>query len=312
MDRWENSLLCCVDDNSIYNEVRFTRHLDDSFMSRGGMNDLHCHSIYSDGLHDPKDLVQLAVNANVGFFALTDHDTLDGLDDLHQAAQGKSLTIINGIELSARWKKYDVHILGLKIDPSQNILHQLIEQQKQSRIERAKKIGVMLKNVGVVNAYEKACVLAGHERVGRPHFAAVLVHENKVKDIQSAFKQYLGQGKIAYVSSAWITLETAVDGIMRAGGQAVMAHPLKYKLTRTKLHELIKDFKMNRGVGIEVVSGAMNAKDIQTMAVLSQRFDLLASSGSDYHGAGLSIIGIGRQMKLPEQCQPIWHTWNGV
>lgn len=276
------------------------------------MIDLHCHSYYSDGLLSPKELVARALDAQLTFLALTDHDTVDGLKELHAAAAEQPITIINGIELSVHWKKYDIHILGLGIDPTNESLEQLIQQQKTLRIARAQQIGAILKDVGVQDAYEKAHTLAGHERVGRPHFAAILVQEGKAPDIQGAFKRYLGRGKIAYVPSAWINLKKAVEGIVHAGGQAAIAHPLKYKLTRTKLHELIKDFKMVGGVGIEVISGETTPADAQAVALLCKKFDLLASSGSDYHGTGLSRVGLGRQMKLPAQCTPIWQMWNGV
>lgn len=276
------------------------------------MIDLHCHSHYSDGLLSPKELLSRALEAQLTILALTDHDTIDGLDELHQAATGQPITIVNGIELSVHWKKYDIHILGFGIDKHNDALTQLIQQQKISRIERAKCIGEILGKVGVENAYEKARALAGHDSVGRPHYAAILVQESKAPDIQGAFKRYLGRGKIAYVPSAWITLAEAVTGITQAGGQAVIAHPLKYKLTRTKLHELIKDFKIAKGAGMEVVSGETTPMDAHAVALLCRRFDLLASSGSDYHGTGLSRVGLGRQMKLPEHCTPIWHAWKGA
>ncbi len=276
------------------------------------MIDLHCHSYYSDGLLSPAELVARAQDAELTFLALTDHDTVDGLAELHAAAAGTALTIINGIEISVHWKKYDIHILGLGVDPSNQLLEKLIQQQKTLRIDRAQRIGEILKTVGIQDAYEKARALAGHERVGRPHFAAILVQEGKAPDIQGAFKRYLGRGKIAYVPSVWISLKKAVEGITVAGGQAVIAHPLKYKLTRTKLHELIKDFKMVGGCGLEVISGETTSADAQTLTLLCKKFDLLASSGSDYHGTGLSRVGLGRQMKLPEQCMPIWQMWNGV
>ncbi len=274
------------------------------------MIDLHCHSYYSDGLLSPEALLQLALDADIKCLALTDHDTCDGLERLHVAAKGKPITIINGIELSVQWKKHDIHILGLDINPEN--LNLVIEQQKTQRIDRAKSIGLLLKACGVDNAYEKACEVAGHNRVGRPHFAAVLLQEGVVSDIQMAFKRYLGRGKPAYVSSNWINLTEAVQAIVNAGGVAVIAHPLKYKLTRTKLHELLKAFKMDGGAGIEVVSSETMPSDAQTLAGLCSRFELLASTGSDYHGTGLSRVPLGRQMQLPSQCTPIWHTWKGV
>ena len=273
------------------------------------MIDLHCHSHFSDGSHSPKALLKKAVDAGIKTLALTDHDTVAGLLSLRQAACETDIQIINGIELSTRWKKHDIHILGLNINPEDAGLSQLIIQQNESRIARAQQIAHLLRDVGVQDAYQKACEVAGHLRVGRPHFAQVLVNEGVVPDIQTAFKRILARGRAAYVATNWLSIEGAVTGIIQAGGQAVMAHPLKYDLTRSKLHALITEFKEAGGCAIEVVSGEMTVLQIKDVAGLCLRFDLLASSGSDYHHES-SRIGLGRQRPLPLNCMPVWHDWN--
>lgn len=274
------------------------------------MFDLHCHSYFSDGALSPEDLLARALSAGVRVLALTDHDTIDGLERLHAAGRDCDIRIIDGIELSVRWKKYDIHIIGLGIRPNDLNLAELISSQKDRRIARALQIGECLALCGVKNAYQKACDIAGHDRVGRPHFAQVLINEGIVPDMKTAFTRYLGDRQRAYVPTSWISLEDAVQGIVQSGGQAVIAHPLKYKLTRTKLHEFINDFKMVGGVGLEVVSGEMVVTDMQELARICLRFDLLASSGSDYHGDKMSRIALGRQRQLPANCVPIWQKWS--
>lgn len=274
------------------------------------MIDLHCHSNFSDGRYTPLVILNKALAKGLHLIALTDHDTVAGLAELRAAAQGSPIKIINGIEFSACWKKYDIHILGLNIDPNEPGLNLLLEQQNANRKLRAQQIGERLMDCGVVEAYAKSCEIAGHERVARPHFAQILVNEGKAPDIQTAFKRFLKKGKSAYVPTQWLTMETVIAGISQAKGQAVLAHPLKYSLTRTKLHELITEFKQAGGLGIEVVSGAMTKPQINEMAALAQRFQLLASSGSDYHGEGLSRVSLGEQHQLPVNCSPIWHQWN--
>lgn len=271
------------------------------------MIDLHCHSLFSDGALSPEELLAKARDKNLLCLSLTDHDTIAGYTELDNAAKGSSITIINGIELSTRWKKYDIHILGYHIKPTVE-LAQLIEYQNQVRTVRAQEIGHSLEKIGVEQAYEKACMLAGHTRIGRPHFAQVLVNEQKTKEVSTAFKQFLGRGKMAYVPTFWMSIADAVSGICQAGGQAVLAHPLKYGLTRSKLHALINEFKEAGGEGIEVVSGAMNSIDIHEMAGLSLRFNLLASSGSDFH-SNSSPVSLGCQPSLPANCTPIWDDW---
>lgn len=274
------------------------------------MIDLHCHSHFSDGELSPSALLNKAIDCRVRVLALTDHDTTAGLLPLHEAARGSGVTIINGIELSARWKKYDIHIIGLNINPAGEGISALIARQNDARIARALKISECLVGCGVQDAYRKASEIAGHERVGRPHFAQVLMNEGVVRDLKTAFKRFLGQGKVAYVPTAWVIIEDAVAAITQAGGQAVIAHPLKYALTRSKLHALIEAFKEAGGIGMEVISGDMTITQSTQLAGLCSRFELLASTGSDYHGDTLSRVALGQQRALPVNCTPIWHQWN--
>ncbi|WP_044012364.1 PHP domain-containing protein [Legionella massiliensis] len=273
------------------------------------MIDLHCHSHFSDGKLSPEALIDKALESNVQILALTDHDTVAGLKSLHEAASNHPIQIINGIELSTRWKKYDIHIIGLNIEPENEELVRLIKQQSESRINRALEIAEKMRLCGLENAYEKACELAGHRRVGRPHFAQVLINEGLASDMQSAFKRYLARGRPAYIPTPWISVPEAVQGIIAAEGQAVIAHPLKYKLTRTKLQTLISEFKEAGGTGMEVISGEMTTTQIQEMVGLCMRYQLLASTGSDYHGDTLSRIPLGRQQQLPLNCMPVWQQW---
>lgn len=272
--------------------------------------DLHCHSYFSDGILSPEELIEKALQAEVGLFALTDHDTMEGISLLRDAAIGRSIIVVSGIELSVRWKMHDIHVIGLNLDEHCPVLKGFLEKQNKSRIERGMKMAELLEGVGVERAFEKACKLAGHQRIGRPHLAQILINEGVVSDMTVAFKRYLGKGKLAYVPTSWLTIEEAVHAITYSGGQAAIAHPLKYKLTRTKLNALIKEFKMVGGVGIEVVSGEMTTSQIGEMYGLCERFGLLASTGSDYHNDRYSRIKLGQQLALPLNCKLIWEQWN--
>ncbi len=273
------------------------------------MIDLHCHSTFSDGLLSPESLIKSAKEAKVRVLALTDHDTTLGLSALREVGKSSDIVIIDGIELSTRWKTHDIHVVGLHIDPQCVALQACIDAQMKCRTERALHIGERLRHEGVRDAYDKAREIAGHDRVSRPHFAAVLMQEGIVKDTHAAFKQYLARGKPAYVETAWVPLPEIVHVIHEAGGLSVLAHPLKYKLTRTKLNALISAFQEAGGVGIEVISGWMTPMEIADMAALSQQYKLLASTGSDFHGEAVSRVGLGRQPRLPACCTPIWVRW---
>lgn len=271
--------------------------------------DLHCHSYFSDGLFSPEDLVEKAVEAQIKILSLTDHDTVSGSSRMRIAATNQLLKVIDGVELSVRWKMHDIHVLGLNVDTENVALTELLKKQNEQRTSRAQLIAELLAKIGVENAYQKACDISGHERVGRPHLAQVLVNEGVVKDMQAAFKQYLGRGRLAYVPTLWLSVDEAVSGIKASGGIAVIAHPLKYKLTRTKLHALTDEFKMTGGEALEVVSGEMNVSQIGELAGLCERFELLASTGSDYHNDTYSRIKLGQQRHLPLNCKPIWEKW---
>lgn len=273
------------------------------------MIDLHCHSNYSDGILSPQELLKKADLHGIKLLALTDHDTMEGSRILMEHSKKHDVSVVTGIELSTRWKKNDIHILGYRIDPDHPVVTATLDKQNNSRIERGLQISARLATLGIEDAYTKACKIAGHERAGRPHFAQVMVDEGMVAERQLAFKRYLGRGKSAYVPTRWIDVEEAVEMINTAGGQAVIAHPAKYSLTRTRLQELIVDFKQAGGSGLEVVSGEMTVTQVQELAGLCQRYDLYASSGSDYHGDGMSRISLGKQWQLPVNCTPVWHNW---
>ncbi len=274
--------------------------------------DLHCHSFFSDGELSPEALIEKAIDARIRLLALTDHDTIEGIARLREAAKTHGITVIDGVELSVRWKMHDIHILGLNLDSRHSSLTALLIKQNEQRSARAKQMSNALETIGVQRAYQKACEIAGHERVGRPHLAQVLINEGLVKDMQTAFDRYLKRGRLAYVPTSWISVEESVTGILQSGGMAVIAHPMKYKLTRSKLHALITDFKMADGRGLEVVSGDMNASQIGELAGLCERFELLASSGSDYHSDRHSRVKLGQQSPLPLNCKPIWEQWISI
>ncbi len=273
--------------------------------------DLHCHSHFSDGGHSPEELVGFAKQAGVDVLALTDHDTVSGLNSLHEAIQKPevNLQIINGIELSVRWKKYDIHVLGLNIDKDAPELLQLIEKQKNCRVSRAKQIAEKLEKIGLKDAYEKAKRLAAHGLISRPHFAAVLLEEGITSTMQQGFDRYLKRGKVAYIPTQWANLEEALRAVKAAKGVGVLAHPLKYGLTQSKLRELIETFKAWGGQGIEVISGEIMPDQVALLVKLCQQFNMYASTGSDFHHTMSSRIKLGGQGTLPLNCTPIWQSW---
>jgi hypothetical protein len=276
--------------------------------------DLHCHSTASDGVLSPAMLVQRAVGQGVDCLSLTDHDELSGLEDARTAAQGTGLKLVPGVEVSITWGKATVHIVGLHVNPANATLREGLARNRSGRQQRARRMAEELAKIGIPGALEGAYAYAlNKELIGRTHFARFLVEEGVVKDVKTVFKKYLVKGKPGYVPHEWATLEEAVNWIRAAGGQAVIAHPGRYKFGREKIRQLLSEFRDAGGEGIEVVTGSQPADQIPVFADLAVEYGLLASVGSDFHapGEGGRELGsiMGRPMALPERCVPIWTRW---
>lgn len=269
--------------------------------------DLHCHSTASDGALSPGDLVRRAGEKGVTHLALTDHDTIAGLDDARAAAQDIGVSLVAGTELSCQWKSHTIHIVGLDFDTSGHELNAALERQNDNRWRRARTIADKLARLKIDDMVEKATLKAGGDVPGRPHFARVLVDEGAVKDSAQAFKRYLGAGKAGDVKGFWPSLEDVVQWITSAGGIAVLAHPRKYKLTATKLRALTGDFRQAGGRAIEVSTSGQSSGDLGFLAELCRRENLLASQGSDFHFPGAPWCELGSIMKMPDGLEPVWH-----
>jgi predicted metal-dependent phosphoesterase TrpH len=271
--------------------------------------DLHMHSNYSDGELTPEALVERAREAGLEVIALTDHDTTAGLARARNAAEREGMTLINGIEFSTRWGKVGVHVVGLGLDADSAELQQVIAAQQQARTERNATIAARLEKLGLRDAYSRVQALAGGSQVGRPHFAQLLLDDGLVNSVASAFKKYLGAGKLGDVKQVWPPLTAIVAAINAAGGVAVLAHPAKYRLTRTKLRALTADFAEAGGGAIEVVSGYQPSGLAQDLTNMANYFGLASSCGSDFHRPGAVWQELGRFETIPANARPVWALW---
>jgi predicted metal-dependent phosphoesterase TrpH len=275
--------------------------------------DLHCHSTVSDGLLTPTQLVDHAAARGVDVLALTDHDNVDGLDEARHAAKAKSITFINGVEISVSWRSQTLHIVGLGIDPEYAPLVEGLSAIRSGRAERASNIASQLDKSGIYGSLEGAYSYAGAGRlIGRTHFARFLTERGHAKDVKSVFKKYLVKGKPGYAPHQWVSLTEAVGWICGSGGRAVIAHPARYKLGKGALDELLLEFKGLGGAAIEVITASHTPEQSLLFARHAQRLDLLASRGSDFHGPGESYFDLGRMPELPSGCKPVWHDWDGI
>lgn len=272
--------------------------------------DLHCHSIASDGALSPTELLNRAKLQGVSVLALTDHDTTQGLPEAIDAASNNGIRLIPGIELSTSWHAHSLHVLGLNINADNPTLSSGIAQLQDIRRERAQKIAAKLAQKRIPDAYEAVTQAAGTSMITRSHFADFLLHQHHVDTLQEAFDRYLGQGKPAYVSTTWASLTEAIAWIVEAGGVAVLAHPMRYKLSANWMHRLLSAFKEAGGQGIEVVTGRSTPEEIKLTHDYLNRYDLYGSVGSDFHNPAHQWIELGRLKPLPTGIKPVWSLFS--
>jgi predicted metal-dependent phosphoesterase TrpH len=270
--------------------------------------DLHNHSTASDGALEPAAVLELARAAGLDGFALTDHDTLAGFDAVRGTQLAQAVGLVSGIEFSTQWSGLGVHVVGLDFDPDHPAVREAVQGQQRVRGDRGRIIAERLRKQGLPDCYEGALKYSagGAGQLGRPHFAQYLVEIGRVQTVQAAFDRWLGNGKPADVKQAWPELAQAVGWIKQAGGIAVLAHPLKYKLTRTKLRRLVTHFREVGGEAIEVAVAGQQPLETAQIARLAEEFGLLASLGTDFHEPGLTWCQIGRLPRLPEICTGVW------
>jgi len=279
-------------------------------MQRTPNYDLHCHSNASDGLLAPAELVRRAVGSGVEILALTDHDEICGLAEARAEAGKLGLRFIDGVEVSISWGGITIHVVGLNIDPNNSRLQQGLQSIRQGRTERAKKMAQDLERVGIPGSLEGAYAYVENPNlVGRTHFARFLVEKRYVSDVKSAFQHYLVSGKPGYVPHQWATLEDGLSYIKAGGGIPVVAHPGRYKLTRTEMRKFLGEFKEAGGAGIEVITSSHTPEQYLEYAILAKEFGFLASRGSDFHGPGESRVDLGRLPNLAAELKPVWHDW---
>lgn len=271
--------------------------------------DLHCHSTASDGTLSPTEVVQRAKQQGVTSLALTDHDTINGLAEAAKAAQVSEINLIPGIEISTTWEKKCFHIVGLNIDPNNTSLVSGIQSLQSLRTERAQQIAAKLEKKRIPNAYESVMKAANGGMVTRAHFAKFLLNNHYISTQQEAFDRYLGQGKSAFVSTIWADLHDAVNWINLAGGIAVVAHPLRYKMTASWMRRFLAFFKEIGGQGIEVVTGRSTPDEIRRATFFANQYELAASVGSDFHSPDNQWIDLGRLAPLPNTIKPIWELF---
>lgn len=265
--------------------------------------DLHVHSNASDGSLTPKELVKEAIRCNLAAFALTDHDTIAGVPEAVAAAKGTGLEVIPGAEISAGYKKKDIHILGLLLHPEDTQLQYTLDQARKERDTRNEKMANNLAKGGLAIDIDSLKAAFPPDTVlTRAHFARYLMETGQIHSINEAFERYLNADGPYYVPRKYISPEDAISLIRDNGGIPVLAHPLIYHLPEEELDSLICRLKNAGLVGLEVFYSANTGFDEGILRRYANRYDLLMTGGSDFHGSNKPHISLGNgkgNLKIP-------------
>lgn len=259
------------------------------------MIDLHTHSTASDGSCTPSELMQQAKDIGLSAIALTDHDTLDGLDEASRAAEKLGIQFIAGIELEIKHHPGEFHLLGLGLEDWHNSsLALFLDEIRENRNNRNALMVDLIREDGIDLSHEDLHRAAGGRIIARPHFAKVLVEKKVAKNIKHAFDRFLGVGQKFYLPKEVIDLEKGIKLIHEAGGKAIVAHPLSLYLSWGKMPEHFKNWKEQGLDGIEARHSGANKNQMARFEKLAEECGFIISGGSDYHGKNRKDRALGK------------------
>jgi predicted metal-dependent phosphoesterase TrpH len=253
-----------------------------SSFAKRSLVDLHCHSTASDGLNPPAEVVRLASDRGLHYISLTDHDSTEGLDEALAAGRERGLSVIPGVELGTDVPAGELHMLGYFIDYRQDAFQARLESFRSGRETRAERIAAQLNAAGIPIRLEEVLAEAGDGAVSRAHVARVLIRHGRACSMDDAFARFLGRGQVGFVERPRLSPTEAVSLIQGAGGVAVLAHPYTVDDVERQLAELVA-----AGLeGIEVFYGPYSPEERRRLAQYADRYGLIATGGTDFHGVG--------------------------
>lgn len=267
--------------------------------------DLHVHSSASDGSLTPEEVVSLARKAGLRCFALTDHDTVDGVEPaLQYAGKFENIDVIPGIELSCYYKNREIHIVGLFVNHRDKAFLEELQKLKQAREDRNEKMVQNFVDAGIPITIEELKHGNPNSVITRAHFARVLVEKGVCRNKTEAFDKYLGIGCPFYLPKPKVTPEHVLNLIKQAGGTAILAHPYSYKFSKSEVETLL-DTLIPLGLsGLECYYSTYDDGQIQELRSIALAKNLLVSGGSDFHGVVKPDISIGTgrgNLRIPEK-----------
>ena len=256
--------------------------------------DLHTHSTFSDGTFTPSQLVKYAEEIGLKAFALTDHDTTEGIKEAKSIET--NVEVISGVEISTRYDKKEIHIVGLYVNENDADLNKQLKYYREKRVTRNFEILEKLNSLGVditIDDVKESCT---GDVISRAHIAKALVSKGFVGSYTEAFDRYLGDNKCAYVPRETLNYEESMELITKAGGVPVLAHPLLYKMSDTNLENMMVKLRQKGLKAVEVYYSTHSNSDTQHVMAMANRVGLIYSGGSDFHGATKPKIDMGTGM----------------
>ena len=254
------------------------------------MIDLHSHSTASDGARSPADSARYAIEKKLRVWALTDHDTVDGLYEAAATcnAECPEMVFVPGIELNITWPSGEFHLLGLGLKKCSDELRDTINYLTEDRRERNQRMADMIeKTLGAKFNLDDMEIKFGTKQLGRPHFARMMAERGLVKRPQEAFDRYLGSGRPCYVGHAGEDLDTAVAAIKSAGGIPVIAHPKSLYISLNKIEPIIEDIHRRGVMGLEAYHPCVRINEGARLEEIARKFGMFVTAGSDFHGKGV-------------------------
>jgi len=255
--------------------------------------DLHVHSTYSDGTLTPEELVILAKKQGLSAMALTDHDTIIGIEEAVEAGKKYDIEIVPGIELSAAYGAKEIHIVGLYVDYKDKTFNDMLENLRDIRNERNLKIIVKFKELGILISFDEMKQLYGNAVITRAHFADYLLAKGYIKSRSEAFERYIGENGPCFMSREKLTPEDTIRLITAAHGVPILAHPTLYHLGASEMNKLLKYLCKAGLKGIEAIYSTHSIGEEIQIKKLASENHLIISGGSDFHGTNKPYLNLG-------------------
>lgn len=257
--------------------------------------DLHIHTVVSDGLHTPTEIVGMARELGLQTISITDHDAIDGIPEAMDAASGTDLEVIPGVEISVDAEGVEVHMLGYFVDHTSQDLVRALDVFRAARVERAQAMIARLRTMGVALSWDRVVALASGGVVGRAHIARALEKARHVSSISEAFDRFIGKNQPAYVSRVKMSAVDTLHLIRRAGGLPVVAHPWGSAF-------VVPGLVQEGLVGLEVYYPRYTPELISCLRRLAERYGLVCTGGSDFHGLALLPDNRLGEIRVPAEC----------